>query len=152
MNWADSSRRGGRDKVHKAVDDLVKAIMFNGRGIRGRSCPKGHGRPKKGLEGSGERELINRAKNNVAVTSINAMSGDKLGNVGGSRGGGTRGQLLEREIREGLERLPSDLSSSLARAAHDIVQVVNGASAQETAVEVVKTSPRGRWRVIRYSV
>ena len=80
------------------------------------------------------------------------MSGDELGNVGGSRGGGTRGRLLERGIREGLKGLPSDLSSGLARAAHDIVQVVNRARAQEMAIEVVKTSPRGRWRVIGHSV
>ena len=49
------------------------------------------------------------------------MSSDELGNVGG--GGGARGWPFERDIREGLERLPSDLSSSLARPLHDLVQV-----------------------------
>ena len=71
------------------------------------------------------------------------MSSDELRNVGGIRGGGARRQLLKMRIREGLKRLPSNLSSSLARPLHNLVQVVNGARAQETAIEVVKTSPRG---------
>ena len=29
LDWANSSRSGGRDKVHEAVDDLVKAMIFN---------------------------------------------------------------------------------------------------------------------------
>ena len=35
LDWANSSGRGRRDKVHEAVDDLVKAIMFNSQRIRG---------------------------------------------------------------------------------------------------------------------
>ena len=67
---------------------------------------------------------INRAKNNVVVTRIDAMSSDELGNVGRSRGGGTRGWLLKRGIREGLKRLPGNLSSSLARPTHDLAEVI----------------------------
>ena len=32
--------------------------MFNSQRIRGQSCPKGYGGPKKGLEGSGEKSDI----------------------------------------------------------------------------------------------
>ena len=71
------------------------------------------------------------------------MSSDELGNVGGGRGGGSRGWLLKEGIRKGLKRHPIDLSRGLARPAQNFVEVINGASAQKMTLEVEKTSLRG---------
>jgi len=51
----------GLEKVHEAIDGFVKAMIIDSHGIRSRRSPKGHGRPKKGLEGGGEGKVSDTA-------------------------------------------------------------------------------------------